>query len=189
MVRKVAVVLSAVVMVLVALPASADSGSISDKKGDATGCWPDNKKADCDIVQATWGHATHRRLKHSVTVAGTIGTPSTGMGALPIWYIDVPGHVGDNPNCDYFINGLPPGVGPNTSDSWKYYVQKCSNGQPEIVGAVASARPSAHRIVIKFRKKLIGSPTRYGWQVAMPADGDQTPYDLAPDSGFKKHSL
>lgn len=188
MLRKIFVVLSAAVMVLIALPASADNGSITDKKGDATGCG-DGTKSDCDIVKATWGHATHHRLKHSVIVAGTIGTPSSGMGALPTWYIDVPGHVGDNPNCDYFISEVPPGVGPNTSTKWKFYVEKCSNEQPEIVGPAGSSRPNSHKIVIKFRKKLIGSPTRYGWQVAMPADGDATPYDLAPNSGFKTHKL
>jgi len=188
MVRKLLVVLSAAAMVLIALPASADSGSISDKKGDATGC-SDGTKADCDILKATWGHAPHHTLVHSVTVAGTIGTPSSGMGALPTWYIDVPGHVGDNPTCDYFIQLVPPGVGPNTSTSWKYYVEKCSNEQPEVVGAVASSRPSAHKVVIKFKKKRIGSPSKYGWYVAMPADGDQPPYDRAPNTGFKRHVL
>src|SRR3954453_10659916 len=158
MVRKVLVVLSAAVMVLIALPAVADSGSITDKKGDNSGC-SDNKKPDCDILKATWGHTSHRRLLHSVTVAGTIGTPSSGMGALPTWYVDVPGHVGDNPTCDYFITEIPPGVGPNASSNWKFYVEKCSNEQPEVVGPVASSRPSAHKIVIKFRKKLIGSPS------------------------------
>jgi hypothetical protein len=188
MVRRIVVILSAAVMALVALPASADSGSISDKHGDASGCGQ-GAKADCDIVKATWGHASHHRLVHSVSVAGTIGTPASGMGALPTWFVDVPGHVGDNPSCDYFINDVPPGVGPNTSTSWKYYLEKCSNQQPEVVGPVATSRPNAHKIVIKFRKRLIGSPSRYGWAVAMPSDGDAPPYDRAPDSGFKTHRL
>ena len=189
MVRKLLVVLTAAALALLTIPASADSGSISDKKGDNTGCWPNSKNADCDILKATWGHATHHRMVHSVTVAGTIGKPASGMGALPTWYIDVPGHVGDNPNCDYFITEVPPGVAPNTSSNWKYYVEKCSQGQPEVVGAVSSSRPNSHKIVIKFRKKLIGSPTQYGWAVAMPADGDAPPYDRAPNKGFKTHSL
>jgi hypothetical protein len=189
MVRKVLVVMSAAFMVLLTLPAAADTGSITDKKGDNIGCWPDSKKADCDILKATWGHARHHKLVHSVTVAGTIGTPASGMGAMPTWYIDVPGHVGDNPSCDYFITEIPPGVGPNTSTNWKFYVEKCSNEQPEVVGPVGASRPSAHKIIIKFKKKLIGAPSQYGWAVAMPADGDQPPYDRAPNSGFKKHAL
>jgi hypothetical protein len=188
MVRKVLVVLSSAALVLIALPASADTGSITDKKGDATGCGS-GTKADCDIVKATWGHAPHHKLVHSVSVAGTIGTPKTGMGALPTWYIDVPGHVGDNPNCDYFITEVPPGVGPNTSTDWKFYVETCSNGQPAVRGPAAAGRPSAHKIVITFKKKLIGSPSRYGWYVAMPSDGDAPPYDRAPNTGFKKHVL
>ena len=188
MVRKVLVVLSAAAVVLIALPASADSGSITDKKGDATGCG-DGTKADCDILKAAWGHAPHHKLVHSVTVAGTIGTPASGRGALPTWYIDVPGQVGDNPSCDYFISEVPPGVPPNTSTNWKFYVEKCSNEQPEIMGPASARRPSSHKVVITFKKKLIGSPSRYGWAVAMPADGDQSPYDRAPNTGFKKHIL
>jgi hypothetical protein len=187
MVRKVLVVLSAAVMVLVAMPASADSGSITDKKGDATGCG-DGAKADCDIVAAAWGHKSHGRLVHKVSVAGKLGQAS-GHGAEPRLMIDVPGQKFDNPTCDYFVEIVPPGVDANTSNEFKWYVKTCQNTGAQIKGPAASVYPTKHTLRLVFKRKLIGSPSRYGWQWVMPADGDNAPYDQAPNSGYKKHSL
>ncbi|HEX4654888.1 MAG TPA: hypothetical protein VH274_04020, partial [Mycobacteriales bacterium] len=124
MVRKLLVVLSAATMVLVALPAAASSGSITDPKGDETGC-SQGAKADCDIVSAAWGHRSHGRLMHQVTVAGTAATFAAGPEVLPRLYIDVPGQKFDNPTCDYFVDSSPPGAGQNTTDHFKYYVNTC----------------------------------------------------------------
>lgn len=187
MVRKVVVVVSSVVMLLLALPASADSGSITDKKGDATGCL-EGAKADCDITAAAWGHKPHGRLMHKVTVAGELGQAS-GHGAEPRLMIDVPGQKFDNPTCDYFVGLVPPGVGSNTSTDWKWYVQTCQNTGAQTRGPAASVYPTSHTVRIVFKRRLIGSPSRYGWQWVMPADGDNAPYDQAPNKGYKRHVL
>jgi hypothetical protein len=187
MLHKVAVVLSAAVMLLVALPASADSGSITDPKGDATGCL-EGAKADCDIVAAAWGHKSHGRLMHKVTVNGTLGRAS-GHGAEPRLMINVPGQKFDNPTCDYFVGLVPPGVGPNSSNDWKWYVQTCQNTGAQVRGPAAFVYPNSHTVRLVFKRKRIGSPSHYGWQWVMPGDGDHPPYDQAPNKGYKRHNI
>lgn len=187
MVRKGLVVLSAAALALISLPASADSGSITDKKGDSTGCL-EGTKADCDIVAAAWGHRSNGRLMHSVTVAGKLGQAS-GHGSEPRLMINVPGQKFDNPTCDYFLELTPPGVGPNTSDQWKWYVKTCQNSGAQIRGAASSVYPNIHTLRLVFKRKLIGSPSHYGWQWVMPGDGDNPPYDEAPNSGYKRHNI
>ena len=189
MFRRLVVVLSVVAVASLGLPAAADTGSISDKKGDATGC-SDDKKADCDIVKATWGHRPHKRVMHQVKVAGTAGKfAGNGPQVLPRLYLNVPGQKFDNPNCDYFVDPSPPGAGDNTTDHYKYYVNTCQNTGAQVVGPARASRPNSHAIRIVFKRKLIGSPKHYGWQFAYPADGDNPPYDQAPNKGYKTHNL
>ena len=187
MVRKVLVVLSALALVVIALPASANGGSITDKTGDATGCG-EGAKADCDIVSAAWGHRSNGRLMHKVSVAGKLGQAS-GHGAEPRLLINVPGQKFDNPTCDYFVGIVPPGVGGNTSDSFKWYVQTCQNTGSHVRGPAASVYPDKQTLRLVFKRKLIGSPSHYGWRWDMPADGDNAPYDQAPNTGYKRHNL
>ena len=189
MVRKLVIVVVCLSIAMLALPASADTGSITDKKGDATGC-NDGPKAGCDIVKATWGHASNGRLMHQVSVAGQIGAPLSGHGSTPRLMIDVPGQKFDNPTCDYYVGNVPPGVGPNTSTTkWKWYVQTCQNTGSKIVGPAAASQVDAHTVRLVFNRKLIGSPGRYGWSWVFPADGDNPPYDQAPNKGYKPHVL
>jgi hypothetical protein len=190
MVRKIVVVLAVTALSLFGMNAWANSGSITDRHGDTRNTTP-APKADRDIVKAGYGHAEQsRRLVHWVVVDGTIGKPRDASGAIPRWLINVPGQVGDNPTCDYFVEETPPGVGPNDSDHWQFYMKECSNGpEPAVRGPVAAKRPNAHRIVISFPKRFIKSPSHYGWAVDFPSDGDQPPYDRAPDQGYKTHNL
>ena len=189
MFRRVVIVLSTIVLTSLGLSATADTGAISDKQGDATGC-ATNTTADCDIVKAAWGHRPHHRLMHQVTVAGTAGRfAASGPQALPRLYINVPGQQFDNPTCDYFIDPLPPGAGPNTSDHTKYYVETCQNTGAQVRGPAAGTRVNAHTIRIVFKRRLIGAPQRYGWRFAYPTDGDNPPYDQAPNNGYKTHTL
>jgi hypothetical protein len=174
-------------LVVIALPAAADSGSITDKRGDTVNA--PSPKADWDIVRAGFGHTKDGKLRHWVVVAGTIGHPRAGMGSTPRLYINVPGHVSDNPDCDYFVDPVPPGVGPNKSDHWKYYVHTCTNGVSKIVGPAVATRPTSHRIVLVFGRHAIGNPDHYGWQMAFPSDGDNPPIDQAPNTGYHRHAL
>ena len=189
MFRRVVVVLSVIMFASLGLSAAADSGSITDKKGDATGCGT-GKKADCDIVKATWGHRPHKKVMHQVAVAGTAGKfNGDGPQAFPRLYIDVPGQKFDNPQCDYFVDSLPPGAGPNKSDRYKFYVETCQNTGAQVRGEAAASRPNDHSIRLVFKKRLIGSPSKYGWQFAYPTDGDNPAYDEAPNNGYKTHHL
>lgn len=189
MLRRFVTLLACVSAILLALPASADTGAITDKKGDATGC-NSGPVSGCDIVKATWGHASNGRVVHQVSVSGQIGAPLSGQGSTPRLMIDVPGQKFDNPTCDYYVGNIPPGVGPNkSSTAWKWYVQTCQNTGSKIVGPAAASRVDAHTVRLVFNRKAIGSPARYGWRWEFPADGDKPPYDAAPNKGYKTHSL
>jgi hypothetical protein len=188
MFRRALIVLTTVALASLGLSASADTGAITDKKGDATGC-STGTTSDCDIVKAAWGHRSHHRLMHQVTVDGTAGGfAGDRPQVLPRLYINVPGQKFDNPNCDFFVDPLPPGAGPNKSDHYKYYVQTCQNTGAQVRGEASPTRVNAHTIRLVFKKRLIGSPSQYGWQFAYPADGDNPAYDEAPN-GYKTHHL
>jgi len=189
MMRRIVVVLTTSGLVLLAIPASADHGSITDTKGDATGCGV-GRAANCDIVSATYGHRSNGRLMHTVTVDGKIGDPGgSGPQNLPRLYIDVPGQKFDNPTCDFFIDSLPPGAGPNTSDHYQYYVETCQNSGAQVRGPAAAVQVDANTLRIVFKRKRIGSPSHYGWQFAFPQDGDNPAYDQAPNKGYKRHDI
>jgi hypothetical protein len=170
----------------------ANSGSISDPKSDTTGN-PQGNNADYDIVKATFGHAPHGALVHRVTVAGHIGDPQAHgfSGSLPRILINVPHHTFSG-LCDYRVDSVPPGAPGNSSNEVKYFVFKCSNGpnQPKTGGASAT-QTSPDTIKIVFRKRAIGSPTRYGWAVDFIAEGSNGFYDVdrSPNAGYKEHVL
>ena len=167
----------------------ADSGSITDPKGDVHNNPPGNH-ANYDIVKATWGHASHHRLKHKVTVAGKIGDPqaSGNPGTLPTLLIDVPQHHFASA-CDYKVEPVPPGAPINHTNHHEYFVFKCSNGTTPTppTGSVSATRTSSDTIKLVFKRKAIGSPSKYGWAFEFPAGN--TFYDRAPNSGFKVHHL
>ncbi len=170
----------------------ADSGSITDPKGDVKHN-PSGKDANYDIVKATYGHARHRKLKHTVTVAGHLGSlTSPGPGAYPDMLFDVPGNVGDNPNCDYFIQPDPPGTPYNHTDHIKFNVYRCKNEFPNPpVGSARGTRVRPDTDKLVFSKKVIGSPKRYGWAFDFVTETNNgfAIADRAPNHGFKVHHL
>jgi hypothetical protein len=173
--------------------ALANSGSISDPKGDVKHNPPGND-ANYDIVNATFGHARHGKLKHTVTVDGRLGDPQSSgpnFGAQPGMFIDVPHHSFSG-NCDYRIDAVPPGAPGNGSSKLKYIVSKCSNGpQQQKTGAaqVTRTKPGTDKLV--FKKAAIGNPSKYGWAflfITETSTGFRVA-DSAPNHGFKVHRL
>jgi hypothetical protein len=186
MVRKVLAVLAASATVVVALPAIADSGRLTDPRGDVRTSAPP-PRSDYDITWVAWGHDRGGYF-NTIHVVGTIGHIRTGMGALPAVDLKVPNVNSGNPNCDFILQEVPPNVGANTTDHWKYFVETCANGAPQqTVGRVSASRLSAHRIKLVFWPKAIGNPGRYNWAVEMPIETDTPPADRAPNSGFEVH--
>jgi hypothetical protein len=184
----------AAVVAFAAVPALANSGSISDPQGDTKNVkGKPTHDPNSDIVKATFGHAKHGGLVHSVTVGGKIGDPTaTGpTGPLPQLLIDVPKKHFTG-NCDYLVNEALPGTPGNSSNKVKWIVRKCSNGpsQPKTRPAHAT-QTSSDTIKLTFKKKAIGKPTRYGWAFNFINDSPQGFYevDRAPDTGFKVHRL
>jgi hypothetical protein len=184
----------AVVAALFTALAIADSGSITDPSGDTKNVQgkPTHKPSD-DIIKATWGHAKHGGLVHSVTVAGKVGDPNAQgpTGPLPVLLIDVPKkHF--TPGCDYSVGEVLPGTPGNNSNKTKWLVRKCSNGPTQKTTGIAKAtQPSSDTITLTFKKKAIGKPRRYGWAFQFVEDSNQGFYlvDRAPDTGFKVHRL
>ena len=184
----------AAVVAFAAVPALANSGSISDPQGDTKNVkGKPTHDPNSDIVTATFGHAKHGGLVHSVTVAGKIGDPTvTGpTGPLPQLFIDVPKkHFSGN--CDYSVNETPPGAPGNNSNKVKWLVRKCSNGPSQpVTGAAKAAQTSSDAVKLTFKKKAIGKPKRYGWAVNFINDSHQGFYevDRTPDTGFNVHRL
>ena len=167
----------------------ADRGSISDPRGDVQHN-PNGNDADYDIVKATFGHAKHGKLKHTVTVAGHMGNPTASgpTGSQPTMWIDVPHHAFSG-NCDYQIQPVPPGAPGNSSNRTKYLVSKCSNGHQ--TGTARATRTSEDTDKLVFRRNAIGSPSRYGWAFVFITDTNQglAVADRSPNHGFKVHHL
>lgn len=171
----------------------ADSGAITDPRGDVQHV-PSGQKANYDIVRATWGEAKHGKLVHQVTVVGKVGDPQANghTGPLPSLLIKVPHHQGGTSNCDYMIESVPPGAPGNTTNHLAWFVYTCSNGpNAKKSGAASAARPDAHTIKLVFSAKAIGTPSKYGWAFVFPTDTKHgiAVADRAPDSGFKTHRL
>lgn len=175
---------------LVAL-ALANSGSISDPAGDVKHN-PSGKDANYDIVKATFGHARHGKLKHTVTVDGKIGDPQSSgptFGSQPAMWIDVPHHAFSG-NCDYLIQPVPPGAPGNGSNHTKYLVSKCSGpGTTTGSAQVTRTKPDTDKLV--FKKGAIGNPNKYGWAFVFITETNHglAVADRAPNNGFKVHRL
>jgi len=189
MLRKFAAGAGAAVASLVVFTtiAFADSGSITDPKGDGHEPW----RTATDIVRAGWGHTDSGRLKHWVAVDGTIArlqTASGHGGILPELNIKVPGFDSGDPHCDYWVGPVPPGYGGNTTDQWQYRVLVCGSDDAQSKGAARYVRPTEHRIVLRFGRHAIGNPGHYrwAWQFGDYYNGIQ---DRAPDKGFTRHDL
>ena len=184
----VALTLAAAAVVL------ADSGSITDPKGDVkNNPQGEGSQKNWDIVKATGGQASHGRLVHTVTVAGKIGDPAASgdPGTLPSLFIDVPNqHFARD--CDYRVDPVPPGAPINPGNQHKYFVFKCSNGTTATAptGSASATQTSPDTIQLVFKRKAIGSPSKYGWAFEFFSNPSQgTIADRAPDSGFKVHHL
>ena len=185
---------SAVLLALCAALAFANSGSISDPSGDTKNVkGKPTHDPNSDIVKATFGHAKHGGLVHTVTVAGKIGDPTASgpTGPLPQLLIDLPKkHFSGN--CDYYVNEALPGTPGNNSSKVKWLVHKCSNGPTQSVTGTAKAKQTgSDTIKLTFKKKAIGKPARYGWAADFVNDSHQGFYevDRVPDAGFKVHRL
>jgi hypothetical protein len=171
----------------------ADGGSISDPSGDVKHN-PSGNDANFDIVKATFGHAKHGKLKHTVTVAGKIGDPQgsgPNSGSQPSMWIDVPHHAYTG-NCDYLIQAVPPGAPGNSSSQTKYIVFKCSNGpSAPKTGTAHAIRKSQDTDKLVFKPSAIGNPGKYGWAFNFLTDSPQgiALADRAPNQGFKVHHL
>lgn len=187
MLRNFAAIGCTLSLALTALPTdtatAAGGGCISDKSGDTHKA--PAPKADRDITSACGAKASHHRIVASVVVKGTVGDPKTAQGSLADLFLDVPGQKFDNPTCDYFVQGLPPGAGPNKTKHAKWYVFTCQNSGAQPVGPATVTRPTSHRLKFVIHRHEIGNPKRFGWAVAFPSDGDQPPYDRAPQKGYR----
>jgi hypothetical protein len=173
--------------------ALANSGSISDPKGDVKHN-PSGNDANYDIVKATFGHARHGKLKHTVRVDGKIGDPTASgpnIGSQPSMFIDVPHHSFSG-NCDYRIDPVPPGAPGNGSSETKYLVFRCSNGPNSVkTGSAHVTRPDNDTDKFVFKKGAIGNPKKYGWAFHFVTDTSNglVDADRAPNKGFKVHRL
>lgn len=139
----------------------ADSIITQDPAGDSNG-------NNIDIVSVKAGHSPGGVIKHRATFAKKVN-PN-----------DVP------PNL--FISVPKGGPGP------EYYIGVVGNGASVFeadgtgIGKASVTPVGDNGFKYKFREKLIGSPKRYGWSLAVVGkDGEL--FDAAPDNGFVKHSL
>ena len=188
MVRKLFVVMTVALVSVIALPAAANGGRLHDPRFDVRNA-ASSPHSQFDITWVKWGHRLGG-FSHVVHVRGTIGHIASGMGALPIISVKVPHVNSGNSDCDYIVEELPPNVGANTTDHWKYAVETCSNtGNQEYTGRVAAKRLTKHNIRLVFWPKAIGSPAQYSWAVSMPLDTDTPPADRAPDRGYETHNV
>jgi hypothetical protein len=175
---------SGVLLLAIAAIALADTGKITDPSGDVKYNPPGNP-ADWDFTKATWGHARHGKLVHTVSVKGNVGNPraSGRTGPLPDMSIKIPGKKGPNPTCNYFVQPPTP-----PSTSWAMYT--CSNGMPRRTGSVTVIRTNRHTLKFVFNQGAIGSPSEYRWNFFFPSEKcDQCAYDSIPDKRGKLHKL
>src|SRR4051794_32603829 len=81
---------------------------VSDPRGDTHKA--PKPKADYDFTAACAHTASHHRIIATAKLVGTVQVPKSPQGAVPSLLIDVPGQKFDNPTCDYFVQGSPPGT-------------------------------------------------------------------------------
>jgi len=169
---------------LTPLPHAAATGKcITDPRGDTKNA--PQPKANYDIVGACGHRASHHRIITTVKLAGAVDNPQSPQAYVPTLVIDVPGQKFDNPTCDYFVQGAPPGVGANHTNHTKYYVNTCQNSGSQQVGPALVTRISKHVMKVVIHRRAIGNPKRFGFAFSTFSDGDQPSYDRAPDKGFQ----
>ena len=139
---------------LIGVPAAtADHGTIHDHRRDVR-FNPPGRTADRDITRASWRHAKHHRLVHTVSVRGRIGDPKTGVGPLPQLQIDVPTQKAARAGCDYSVGAPGGGAG-------ELSVSGCPWKAPKRSGGVRIKKVSRHTVKYELGESVIGHPSAF----------------------------
>ena len=165
--------------ILVGAPAAfADHGTIHDRRGDVKFNPPGKKKA-YDIVRAGWRSAKHRRLIHTVSVAGRIGDPETGFGPVPQLQIDVPSGKAVRGGCSYDVTTTAGGRAKLSASSCPWKPAKHGDG-------VSVRKVSRHTVKYRIAESVIGNPSAYQWHFDEPAKScRRCVYDRTPNNKEK----
>jgi len=161
---------SAVVLVLGAGLAGADSKKISDSSSDAA-------TESLDVIQATARHKGKKRLVHTVTVEQPLD--------------EQPGHqILLQMNTDKDGDCEKEFIWPPSGD---VSLIKCGVGETPKAGKITERTPSSLKFV--FKRKVIGNPKKYGWRIETRICPQPcTDVDFAPDQDgtdpvYVKHKL
>ncbi len=164
-------------LVFIGAPAGlAGGGSVSDPRGDQD---PAGSSARYDIVRSTFGHASGRRLVHTVTMAGDVGNPASAE--VPQIYIEDPDAPNGTATCRYFVGRHDGRLG----------VFTC--GYADRVASARIRRTGSSTVRYEFKQSAIGSPASYRWAVVSrgPTIGTTGIVDRLPsgDNAFHTHRL
>jgi hypothetical protein len=170
------------ILLICAPVALADHGTKHDPKRDVR-FHPPGRKADRDITRATWRHAKHHRLVHTVSVRGRIGDPATGIGPVPQLQIDVPSQKSSRAGCDYSIQAA-------AGETGEVAVSGCPYPSPKRGDGVSIKKVSRHTVKYRLGEDVIGHPSAYQWHFDIPSRTcRQCAYDRVPNNREMWHTL
>ncbi len=177
----------------IAAVAIADSGFVKDPSGDVQGAAPNGvKRADLDLVRATYGHHSPGRLVHRISVAGSVRNPNTSAAPhaglrsnFPFMFISVPGGPGLPGSCDYSI--VVNGDTGNGGFHQGAHLYTCNPNVHEVAPAKVT-KVDSNTLRYAFGEARIRNPDSYGFSFSFEGTNNNS-FDAVPDNGFKRHTL
>lgn len=143
------VLVAVTALVVAAVPGGANSSTHSDPSGDLFNRPVGVNASSVDLVRATAGHS-RGRLVHTVSTAGSIPSPSSGLA--PVLFLEHPTQPNNGmAECAYI-------VGRRGS---QYGVFKCGGGKR--VASLRMTRTSSRTIRYEFSPNFLNNPENYEW--------------------------